>query len=103
MSYSELHGGPAPRILVLAGPNGSGKSTVTKKIPPVGLYVNADQIQRNKGCSSLEAAQEAEQIRNILLDAKQISPLKRYCQRIETWHCFVGQRKLDIKLSLYSF
>lgn len=70
MSYSELHGGPAPRILVLAGPNGSGKSTVTKKIPPVGLYVNADQIQRNKGCSSLEAAQEAEQIRNILLDAK---------------------------------
>lgn len=70
MSYSELHGGPSPRILVFAGPNGSGKSTVTKGIPSVGLYVNADQIQRNKGCSSLDAAQEAEQIRNILLDAK---------------------------------
>lgn len=36
MSYSELHGGPAPRILVLAGPNGSGKSTVTKRFLPLG-------------------------------------------------------------------
>lgn len=70
MSYSELHGSPSPRILVFAGPNGSGKSTVTKGIPPIGLYVNADQIQHNKGCSPLEAAQEAEQIRNILLAAK---------------------------------
>lgn len=70
MSYFELQGGTSPRILVFAGPNGSGKSTVTKGIPPVGLYVNADQIQRNKGCSSLEAAQEAEQVRNALLSAR---------------------------------
>lgn len=70
MSFSELHGGASPRILVFAGPNGSGKSTVTKGIPAVGLYVNADQIQHNKGCSALKAAEEAELIRNTLLGAK---------------------------------
>ena len=60
----------APRLLVFAGPNGSGKSSVTVKIPVVGLYVNADDIKRVRGCSDLEAAQEAEQIRNLLLAAR---------------------------------
>lgn len=58
-----------PRLLVFAGPNGSGKSTVTQKIPLVGLYVNADDIKRVSGCSDLEAAQEAETIRVMLLAA----------------------------------
>ena len=57
-----------PRILVFAGPNGSGKSTVTKGVPLVGVYVNADEIKRQSGFSDLEAAQEAELIRNALLD-----------------------------------
>ena len=35
-----------PQLLVFAGPNGSGKSTVTKGLPIVGLYVNADEIKR---------------------------------------------------------
>lgn len=56
-----------PRILVYAGPNGSGKSTITKKIPICGIYVNADDIKRISQCTDLEAAQEAEQIRQILL------------------------------------
>ena len=60
----------APRLLVFAGPNGSGKSSVTVKVPVVGLYVNADDIKRVRGCSDLEAAQEAEQIRNLLLAAR---------------------------------
>lgn len=59
----------APQLLVFAGPNGSGKSTVTKGIPIVGLYVNADEIKRQSGCSDLEAAKEAELIRNTLLNA----------------------------------
>ena len=56
-----------PRILVIAGPNGSGKSTITKGIPICGTYVNADEIKRVSQCTDLEAAQEAEQIRQILL------------------------------------
>ena len=60
-----------PRLLVFAGPNGSGKSTVTKGLPIVGIYVNADDIKRISGCTDLEAAQEAEKIRQILLEKKQ--------------------------------
>ena len=60
-----------PRLLVFAGPNGSGKSTVTKGLPIVGIYVNADDIKRISGCTDLEAAQEAEKIRSILLEEKQ--------------------------------
>ena len=56
-----------PRLLVIAGSNGSGKSTVTKGLPLIGLYVNADEIKRVSRCTDLEAAQEAEQLRELLL------------------------------------
>jgi len=59
-----------PRILVFAGPNGSGKSTITRGIPICGIYVNADDIRRISQCTDLEAAQEAEQIRQILLNTR---------------------------------
>lgn len=59
-----------PRILVFAGPNGSGKSTITKGIPVCGTYVNADEIKRVSQCTDLEAAREAEHIRQILLKAR---------------------------------
>ena len=58
-----------PRILVFAGPNGSGKSTITKGIPICGIYVNADEIKRFSQCTDLEATQEAEQIRKMLVKA----------------------------------
>ena len=63
-------GNSTPRLLVFAGPNGSGKSSITVKLPTVGLYVNADDIKRERRCSDLEAAQEAERIRHMLLAAK---------------------------------
>ena len=56
-----------PQLLVFAGPNGSGKSTVTKFQNIVGEYVNADKIKIAKGCSDLEAAQQAEKMREFLL------------------------------------
>ena len=56
-----------PQLLVFAGPNGSGKSTVTKFQNIVGEYVNADKIKIPKGCSDLEAAQQAEKMREFLL------------------------------------
>ena len=59
----------SPRILVFAGPNGSGKSTITKGVPICGTYVNADEIKRISQCTDLEAAQEAEQIRQMLLNS----------------------------------
>lgn len=52
-----------PQILVFAGANGSGKSTVTQAWEQAGLYINADDIKAMRGCSDLEAAQEAERLR----------------------------------------
>lgn len=54
-------------IMVFAGPNGSGKSTITGRIPSIGLYINADEIQRHFQCSTLEAAQNAEKSREYCL------------------------------------
>ena len=62
-----LNDSSRPRILIFAGPNGSGKSTITKGITTCGTYVNADDIKRMSQCSDLEAAQEAEQIRRMLV------------------------------------
>lgn len=52
-----------PEIRVFAGPNGSGKSTITTSewiIPP---YINADDIQRERNITNLEAARIADQLR----------------------------------------
>jgi len=54
-----------PSILVFAGPNGSGKSTVSQAWEKVGLYINADDIKALRGCSDLEAAQEAEHLQKM--------------------------------------
>ena len=59
-----------PTVLVFAGPNGSGKSTVTKAYTVSGIYINADDIKRFRGCTDLEAAQEAELLRETLLDSR---------------------------------
>jgi len=67
MSYEDVR---SPQLLVFAGPNGSGKSTVTKKVHPVGLYVNADDIKKSTGCTDLEAAQVAENMRKRLLESR---------------------------------
>ncbi|MGN0432815.1 MAG: hypothetical protein ACI4EQ_10725 [Lachnospiraceae bacterium] len=59
-----------PEIMCFAGPNGSGKSTITKMLLPyvAGKYINADEIQVSTYCSSLEAAQEAERLREQALE-----------------------------------
>jgi predicted ABC-type ATPase len=56
-----------PQILVFAGPNGSGKSSVTAAWQTVGLYINADDIKVRRDSTDLEAAQEAERLRELCL------------------------------------
>lgn len=55
------------RVVVYAGPNGSGKSTVTKALPTIGEYINADEIKAELNCSDLKAAQLAEEKRENCL------------------------------------
>jgi predicted ABC-type ATPase len=57
----------SPHILVYAGPNGSGKSTITKSRDIVGVYINADEIKKIKRGSDLDAAKEAEHLRELCL------------------------------------
>jgi len=59
-----------PIILAFAGPNGSGKTTVTRGLPTFGTYVNADDIKDAYNLSDLEAAQQADMLRNTLLDKR---------------------------------
>ena len=58
-----------PIVLVFAGPNGSGKTTVTRRLPVHGTYVNADDLKAEYGLTDLEAAIQAENLRNMLLES----------------------------------
>ena len=53
-----------PEIIVFAGPNGSGKTTITKLANIIEPYINADDIKRTTHCTDLEAAVQAEKMRN---------------------------------------
>src|SRR5690554_1670157 len=57
-----------PLLLVFAGPNGSGKTTVSRGLPVLGTYVNADDLKKSYGLTDLEAAQQAEALRRELLN-----------------------------------
>ena len=57
-----------PVVLAFAGPNGSGKTTVARIMPVFGTYVNADDIKAAHNLTDLDAAQQAELLRNALLD-----------------------------------
>ena len=59
-----------PEIIVFAGPNGSGKSTITKMTRVIQPYINADDIKRATGCTDMEAAVLAEEMREYVLDLR---------------------------------
>ncbi|MDR2374148.1 MAG: zeta toxin family protein, partial [Bifidobacteriaceae bacterium] len=56
---------------MFAGPNGSGKTTAARATAVVGAYINADDVQAESGCSDIEAAQQAEAVRETLFRARQ--------------------------------
>ena len=66
MSMTDMNKKPA--VLVFAGPNGVGKTTIAHHFPVSGTYVNADDIKREYNLTDIEAAQQAEALRNKLLD-----------------------------------
>ena len=57
-----------PEVIVFAGPNGSGKTTITKMARTVGDYINADDIKKATLCSDMDAALQAEKLRNAAID-----------------------------------
>jgi predicted ABC-type ATPase len=57
-----------PVIQVFAGPNGSGKTVMARNFPNLGTHINADDLKRDYGLTDLEAAQQAEVLRNNLLE-----------------------------------
>ena len=59
-----------PVVLAFAGPNGSGKSTLTRSLPVFGTYVNADDLKAEYDLSDLEAAGQAEALRNELVKSR---------------------------------
>ncbi|MCL2436529.1 MAG: zeta toxin family protein [Clostridiales bacterium] len=59
-----------PIVFAFAGPNGSGKTTVARSLPTFGTYVNADDIKAEYGLSDLDAAQQAEALRNMLIEKR---------------------------------
>lgn len=64
---SATHATRLPEVMVFAGPNGSGKTTITKMAKTVGEYVNADDIKRATLCTDLEAAEKAEELREVTI------------------------------------
>lgn len=60
-----------PEIIVFAGPNGSGKTTVTSLAKVIAPYINADDIKIATHCSDLEAAINAEKLRENAMQKRE--------------------------------
>ena len=67
---SVIEGQKIPVVLAIAGPNGSGKSSLTRKLKPFGTYINADDLKKEYDLTDIEAARQAEALRNNLLANK---------------------------------
>ena len=57
-----------PEIIVYAGPNGSGKTMITQLANVIQPYINADDIQKALGCTNIEAAIKADELRRKYIE-----------------------------------
>ncbi|MBV8471611.1 MAG: hypothetical protein JOY60_17315, partial [Burkholderiaceae bacterium] len=89
-----------PRLRVLAGPNGSGKSTIQSELKPewIGVFVNADEIERALKDSAGEL-----NLAKLGISAKPAGVLRRLERHIKKsafaeklgLHSLLGQMKID--------
>lgn len=62
-----------PIIYVLAGPNGAGKSTVASQVLPefnTTIFVNADEIEKQRQCTAMEAGQQMLAVLHALRESR---------------------------------
>jgi predicted ABC-type ATPase len=94
-----------PRLRVLAGPNGSGKSTMQRELKPewIGVFVNADEIERTLKESGGEL-----RLATLGINAKPAVVLRRLEQHIKKsafaqklgLHSLLGRMAVDESLTL---
>ena len=94
-----------PRLRVLAGPNGSGKSTIQRELKPewIGVFVNADEIER-----TLKDSAGALSLARLGIHAKPAAVLRRLESHIRNssfaerlgLHALLGHMTLDRALTL---
>lgn len=73
-----------PRIRMFAGPNGSGKSTLKEVISPdlIGIYINADEIEREikqsgkLALSRFELSKQAGELKEAVLSNKRLEHIQ---------------------------
>ncbi|CAG0964742.1 hypothetical protein PLCT2_00968 [Planctomycetaceae bacterium] len=94
-----------PRLRVLAGPNGSGKSTIQSELKPewIGVFVNADEIERTLNDCSGELS-----LAKLGIGANPAVVLRRFERHIKNskfaeklgLHSLLGQMAVDKWLNL---
>ncbi len=94
-----------PRLRVLAGPNGSGKSTIKTELKPqwIGVFINADEIERALKDSGGELS-----LAKLDITAKPAAVLRRLEQHIRGsafakklgLHALLGQMTVNASLVL---
>jgi len=95
-----------PRLRVLAGPNGSGKSTIQSELKPewIGVFINADEIERTLKESGGELA-----LAKLGIHAKPAVVRRRFERHIRKssfarklgLHSLLGKMSVDKALTLH--
>lgn len=95
-----------PRLRVLAGPNGSGKSTIKSELKPewIGVFVNADEIER-----SLRATSGTLDLASLGISGPPARVLRRFEEHVRRstfaealgLHALLGNLSVDAALCLH--
>ncbi len=94
-----------PRLRVLAGPNGSGKSTIKNELKPewIGIFVNADEIERalrdNDGALDLASLQIIGEPADVLARMEGHIRSSIFAKSIGL-HSLLGRMTIDASLQL---
>jgi predicted ABC-type ATPase len=104
-SQPDLKKAAQPRLRVLAGPNGSGKSTIKGELKPqwIGVFVNADEIERtlrdSAGMLDLASLEITGEPAEVLHRIEQHIRRSTFAQRLGL-HGLIGRMTIDTSLQL---